>query len=64
VNNWGGSRIRIGDAKTGWVKYLPRSGRQPEYGTGERPEFVTVDRHGSVFGGTRPRVLRKYVKVR
>jgi len=27
--------------------------------------FVTVDRHGSVFGGEpRPRVLRKYIKVR
>jgi len=29
------------------------------------PEFVTVDKHGSVFGGEpRPRQLRKYVKVR
>ena len=58
--------IRVGDAATGWVKYfILDQGGNPSVTTGSGPEFVTVDRHGSVFGGEpRPRVLRKYVKVR
>jgi DNA-binding beta-propeller fold protein YncE len=67
VNNPGWEQgIRIGDARTGWVKYfILDQGGNPNSTTGSGPEFVTVDRHGSVFGGEpRPRVLRKYVKVR
>jgi DNA-binding beta-propeller fold protein YncE len=58
--------IRIGDAKTGWVhSFILDQGGNPNTPTGSGPEFVTVDRHGNVFGGEpRPRVLRKYVKVR
>ena len=67
VNNPGWEQgIRIGDARTGWVKYfILDQGGDPNAQTGSGPEFVTVDRHGNVFGGEpRPRVLRKYVKVR
>lgn len=67
VNNPGWEQgIRIGDAKTGWVKYfILDQGGNPNSQTGSGPEFVTADRHGNVFGGEpRPRVLRKYVKVR
>jgi DNA-binding beta-propeller fold protein YncE len=67
VNNPGWEQgIRIGDARTGWVKYfILDQGGNPNAQTGSGPEFVTVDRHGNVFGGEpRPRVLRKYVKVR
>jgi sugar lactone lactonase YvrE len=67
VNNPGWEQgIRIGDAKTGWVKYfILDQGGNPNTETGSGPEFVTADRHGNVFGGEpRPRVLRKYVKVR
>ena len=58
--------IRIGDALKGWVRYfILDPGGDPRTQTGSGPEFVTVDRHGSVFGGEpRPRQLRKYVKVR
>jgi sugar lactone lactonase YvrE len=67
INNPGWEQgIRIGDARTGWVKYfILDQGGNPNTGTGSGPEFVTADRHGNVFGGEpRPRVLRKYVKVR
>jgi sugar lactone lactonase YvrE len=67
VNNPGWEQgIRIGDARTGWVKYfILDQGGNPNTPTGSGPEFVTADRHGNVFGGEpRPRVLRKYVKVR
>jgi len=67
VNNPGWEQgIRIGDARTGWVKYfILDQGGNPNAQTGSGPEFVTVDRHGNVFGGEpRPRQLRKYVKVR
>jgi sugar lactone lactonase YvrE len=58
--------IRIGDAKTGWVTaFILDYGGDPRTLTGSGAEFVTVDRQGNVFGGEpRPRVLRKYVKVR
>jgi DNA-binding beta-propeller fold protein YncE len=67
VNNPGWEQgIRIGDAKTGWVTaFILDQGGNPNTQTGSGPEFVTADRHGNVFGGEpRPRVLRKYVKVR
>ena len=58
--------IRIGDARTGWVTaFILDQGGNPNVLTGSGPEFVTADRYGNVFGGEpRPRVLRKYVKVR
>jgi len=58
--------IRIGDAKTGWVTaFILDNGGDPRTLTGSGPEFVTVDKYGNIFGGEpRPRMLRKYVKVR
>jgi NHL repeat len=58
--------IRIGDALNGWVKYfILDQGGNPGSRTGSGPEFGTVDKFGNVFAGEpRPRVLRKYVKVR
>jgi hypothetical protein len=58
--------IRIGDALKGWVRYfILDPGGNPNVGTGSGAEFGTVDKYGNVFGGEpRPRVLRKYVKVR
>jgi DNA-binding beta-propeller fold protein YncE len=58
--------IRIGDARTGWVTaFILDQGGNPNTATGSGPEFVAADRHGNAFGGEpRPRVLRKYVKVR
>jgi sugar lactone lactonase YvrE len=58
--------IRIGDALTGWVKYfILDPGGNPNTTTGSGAEFGTVDKSGNVFAGEpRPRVLRKYVKVR
>src|SRR5216683_1699165 len=58
--------IRIGDALEGWVKYfIMDPGGDPRVTTGSGAEFGTVDKYGNVFGGEpRPRVLRKYVKVR
>jgi hypothetical protein len=45
--------------------FILDNGGDPRTTTGSGPEFVTVDKHGNVFGGEpRPRVLRKYVKVR
>ena len=58
--------IRIGDAQNGWVKhFILDQGGNPVTTTGSGPEFGSVDKHGNVFAGEpRPRVLRKYVKVR
>ncbi len=58
--------IRIGDALKGWVKYfILDQGGNPGTTTGSGAEFGTVDKFGNVFAGEpRPRVLRKYVKVR
>ncbi len=58
--------IRIGDALHGWVKYfILDPGGNPDTTTGSGAEFGTVDKFGNVFAGEpRPRVLRKYVKVR
>jgi len=58
--------IRIGDALRGWVRYfILDQGGDPRTQTGSGPEFGTVDKFGSIFAGEpRPRILRKYVKVR
>lgn len=58
--------IRIGDALGGWVKYfILDQGGNPGTTTGSGAEFGAVDKFGNVFAGEpRPRVLRKYVKVR
>ena len=58
--------IRIGDALKGWVRYfILDQGGNPISRTGSGPEFGTVDKQGNIFAGEpRPRVLRKYVKVR
>jgi len=58
--------IRIGDALKGWVRYfILTKGGNPATRTGSGPEFGAVDKFGNVFAGEpRPRVLRKYVKVR
>ena len=60
VNNTDGAGEGFNDA-------TPRSpeGGNPGTTTGSGPEFGTVDKFGNVFAGEpRPRVLRKYVKVR
>jgi len=58
--------IRIGDALKGWVRYfILDEGGNPGTTTGSGAEFGTVDKFGNIFAGEpRPRVLRKYVKVR
>ena len=58
--------IRVGDAQNGWVRYfILDQGGNPNVGTGSGPEFGTADKFGNIFAGEpRPRVLRKYVKVR
>ena len=58
--------IRIGDAFRGWVRYfILDQGGDPRTQTGSGAEYGTVDKFGNVFTGEpRPRVLRKYVKVR
>jgi len=58
--------IRIGDAQKGWVRnFILDPGGDPRTQTGSGPEFGAVDKYGNVFAGEpRPRVLRKYVKVR
>jgi sugar lactone lactonase YvrE len=58
--------IRIGDALHGWVRYfILDPGGNPNTTTGSGAEFGTVDKFGNVFAGEpRPRILRKYVKVR
>jgi sugar lactone lactonase YvrE len=58
--------VRIGDAQNGWVRYfILDQGGHPGTRTGSGPEFGTVDKFGNIFAGEpRPRVLRKYVKVR
>jgi hypothetical protein len=58
--------VRIGDALRGWVRYfILDQGGDPRTQTGSGAEYGTVDKFGNVFTGEpRPRVLRKYVKVR
>lgn len=58
--------IRIGDARTGWVRYFilyPWGDPRVVEGTGA--EYVAVDRDGNLYGGEpKPRRLQKYVRVR
>ncbi len=58
--------IRIGDAKTGWVKeFILFPWGDPRETAGNGAEFVAVDREGNLYGGEpRPRMLQKYVRVR
>ncbi len=51
---------------SGWVKYfILDPGGNPATTTGSGAEFGAVDKFGNVFAGEpRPRLLRKYVKVR
>ena len=55
-----------GDALKGWVRYfILDQGGNPGTTTGSGAEFGTVDKFGNIFAGEpRPRVLRKYVKIR
>ena len=57
--------IRIGDAKTGWVKeFIPFPWGDPRDVAGNGAEFVAGDAEGNLYGGEpRPRTLRKYVRV-
>ena len=57
--------IRIGDAKTGWVKeFISFPWGDPRDVAGNGAEFVAVDAEGNLYGGEpRPRTLRKYVRV-
>ncbi len=58
--------IRIGDAKSGWVRHfvlLPAG--DPRGTKGNGAEFVAVDREGNMYGGEpSTRKLQKYVRVR
>ncbi len=58
--------IRIGDAMTGWVdEFVLFPWADPRDTAGNGAEFVAVDRDGNMYGGEpRPRMLRKYVRVR
>ena len=58
--------IRIGDAHLGWVdSFILYPWGDPREVTGHGAEFVAVAHDGSLYGGEpRPRVLRKYVRVR
>jgi hypothetical protein len=45
--------------------FILDQGGHPGTRTGSGPEFGPVDKFGNIFAGEpRPRVLRKYVKVR
>src|SRR5438552_4774428 len=58
--------IRIGDALRGWVRYfILDQGGDARTQTSSGAEYGAVDKFGNVFTGEpRPRVLRKYIKVR
>jgi DNA-binding beta-propeller fold protein YncE len=58
--------IRIGDARSGWVKeFILFPWGDPRETAGNGAEFVAVDREGNLYGGEpRPRMLQKYVRVR
>lgn len=58
--------IRIGDARTGWIdSFILYPWGDPRVIAGTGAEFVAVDRDGNIYAGEpRPRVLRKYVRVR
>jgi DNA-binding beta-propeller fold protein YncE len=58
--------IRIGNVQTGWVTdFIIYPWGDPREVAGNGAEFVTVDRHGNMYGGEpRPRKLQKYIRVR
>jgi hypothetical protein len=58
--------IRIGDAETGWVSdFIIFPWGDPRVVMGNGAEFVAVDRDGNLYTGEpRPRLIRKYVRVR
>ena len=58
--------IRIGEIETGWVtEFIRFPWADPRDPAGNGAEFVTVDRDGNMYGGEpRPRMLRKYMRVR
>jgi hypothetical protein len=64
--NRASSRASASATPYGWVKYfILDPGGNPDTTTGSGAEFGSVDKFGNVFAGEpRPRVLRKYVKVR
>ena len=48
-----------------FIAIILDQGGHPGTRTGSGPEFSAVDKFGNIFAGEpRPRVLRKYVKVR
>ena len=54
-----------GYLQVGGVNSILDPGGNPGTTTGSGAEFGTVDKSGNVFAGEpRPRILRKYVKVR
>ncbi len=58
--------IRIGDAKSGWVReFILFPWGDPRDTAGNGAEFVAVDRDGNIYGGEpAPKRLQKYVRVR
>ena len=58
--------IRIGEIATGWVtEFIRFPWADPRDAAGNGAEFVTVDSEGNMYGGEpRPRMLRKYMRVR
>lgn len=58
--------IRIGDARTGWVEsFILYPWSNPQETRGHGAEFVAADGDGNLYAGEpRPRMLRKYVRVR
>jgi DNA-binding beta-propeller fold protein YncE len=58
--------IRIGEVETGWVtEFIRFPWADPRVTSGNGAEFVAVDLEGNMYGGEpRPRMLRKYVRVR
>jgi sugar lactone lactonase YvrE len=58
--------IRIGDARSGWVKeFIQYPWGDPRSTSGNGAEFVAVDGEGNIYGGEpSPKRLQKYVRVR
>ena len=58
--------IRIGEAKTGWVReFILYPWGDPRKTAGDGAEFVAVDKDGNIYGGEpNPKRLQKYVRVK
>jgi DNA-binding beta-propeller fold protein YncE len=58
--------IRIGEAKTGWVReFILYPWGDPRKTAGDGAEFVAVDKDGNIYGGEpSPKRLQKYVRVK